>query len=116
MWNNVYLTASILAGNPGFTTEASCTNQERKCEMNKMNMPGFTAETSLYKTSGHYYRLGTLDANKGSGEVLPQLPVWIIGSSTCSIQCDKYLSYDDKTGWFSEVTLCYLKCDEPVRT
>jgi hypothetical protein len=55
MWDNVYLTASILAGSPGFTTEASCTNQERKCEMNKMNMPGFTADASLYKT-GKFYR------------------------------------------------------------
>jgi hypothetical protein len=27
---------------------------ERRCEVNTMNMPGFTAEASLYKTRGHY--------------------------------------------------------------
>ena len=31
--------------------------------MNTMNMPGFTADASLYKTSGHYHAMaGTLNA------------------------------------------------------
>ena len=28
--------------------------------MSKLNLPGFTAEASLYKTSGRYYGLGTV--------------------------------------------------------
>ena len=43
--------------------------------MNIMNMPGFTAETSLYKTSGHYRMAGTPGDLLGSREVLPQLPI-----------------------------------------
>ncbi len=38
-----------------------------------MNMPGFDAELSLYKTSGHYRIAGRPNALIGSREVLPQL-------------------------------------------
>lgn len=31
-----------------------------------MNMPGFTAEASLYKTSGNYRMIGTFDSVEGS--------------------------------------------------
>jgi hypothetical protein len=41
--------------------------------MNTMNMPGFTGETSLYKTSGHYRIVGTPNDLLGSRGVLPQL-------------------------------------------
>lgn len=41
--------------------------------MNTMNMPGFTGEASLYKTSGHYRIVGTPDDLLGSRGVLPQL-------------------------------------------
>ena len=41
--------------------------------MNTMNMPRFTAEASLYKTSGHYRIAGTSNALVGSPGVLPQL-------------------------------------------
>lgn len=42
--------------------------------MNAMNMPGFTAETSLYKTIEHYRVAGSLNDLAGSLGVLPQLP------------------------------------------
>lgn len=45
--------------------------------MNAMNMPGFTAETSLYKTHAHYRLIGGLV--RGSG-VVPQ-------QSDCEIAC-----------------------------
>jgi hypothetical protein len=38
-----------------------------------MNMPEFTAEASLYKTSGHYRTAGTSNTLVGSRGVLPQL-------------------------------------------
>lgn len=42
--------------------------------MNTMNMPEFTAETSLYKTSRHYRaRTGTSNAWVDGQGVLPQL-------------------------------------------
>ena len=41
--------------------------------MNTMTMPGFTAETSLVKASGHYRRVGTLHALAGGQAVVPQL-------------------------------------------
>ncbi len=45
--------------------------------MNTINMPGFTAETSLYKTSGRYRIAGTPNDLGGSRGVLPQLDdVW----------------------------------------
>jgi len=40
--------------------------------MNTMNTPGFTAEASLYKTSGHYRTADTLNDLVGSRGVLPQ--------------------------------------------
>lgn len=76
-----------------------------------MGIPGFTADASLYKTSGHYYMVGTLDAHEGSVEVLPQLPIWPISASQyCWIQCDKYI-VDGKR----YVEVCYLKCETPIR-
>ena len=41
--------------------------------MNAMNMPGFTAESSLYKTSGHY-RSGRPAASL-SDAVIPAIPM-----------------------------------------
>jgi len=37
-----------------------------------MNMPGFTAEASLYKPSERYKMVGTLATLAGSAEVVPQ--------------------------------------------
>ncbi len=41
-----------------------------------MNMPGFTADSSLYRTSGYYYGTAYLEVN--SGAILPQ---------QCSLSC-----------------------------
>ena len=42
--------------------------------MNTMkNMPGFSAEASIYKRSGHYYVTKTLGTLAGAQIVLPQL-------------------------------------------
>lgn len=51
--------------------------------MNIMNMPGFTAEASLYKASGHYRMAGAPNDLVGSHEVLPQLPIGF-----CQANCD----------------------------
>jgi hypothetical protein len=37
-----------------------------------VNMPGFTAEASLYQKNGRYYRIGTRYEQVGNGEMLPQ--------------------------------------------
>jgi len=37
--------------------------------VNKMQMPGFTAESSLYKSEGHYYMHGA--SNQGRAAILP---------------------------------------------
>ena len=43
--------------------------------MNTMNMPGYTAEASLYRASGHYpAKAGTPEALVDGRGVLPQLP------------------------------------------
>ena len=63
-----------------------------------MNMPGFTAETSLYKTSGHYqadrsrghYRHGQLADSHGQ-LVVPAIPY-------CG-NCDWILDNCARNGW-----------------
>jgi hypothetical protein len=69
-----------------------------------MNMPGFTAETSLYNTSGHYRAMaGTPNDLIGSGGVLPQLPIGF-----CMADCDftypndSFLSSVCKLGCFGD--------------
>jgi hypothetical protein len=39
-----------------------------------MNMPGFTAEASLYRTSGRYQMAGNYEGPETSEQILPQLP------------------------------------------
>jgi len=46
--------------------------------MNTMNIPGFAAEASLYKTSGHYQSV-TTQGNSRGGAVIPQLGVGGLG-------------------------------------
>lgn len=45
--------------------------------MNTLNMPGFTAETALYRTSKQYYKSATcttlVDQRSSSRTVMPQL-------------------------------------------
>jgi hypothetical protein len=52
-----------------------------------MNMPGFTAEASVYKTSGHYHReagwAGTVDIQTGLAQVTPALGACRVTHGTC---------------------------------
>ncbi len=57
--------------------------------MNTMNMPGFTAEASLYNTGGHYRMAGAPNHLVGSRGVLPQLPIGF-----CMADCD-FIHRDD---------------------
>ena len=66
--------------------------------MNIMSIPRFTAEASLYKTSGHYRMAGAPNDLVGSREVLPQLPIGF-----CQANCD--LIQDD---FLRDV--CNLRC------
>ena len=38
-----------------------------------MKTPGFSADASLYKTSGHYHRMAMSGCSKGRRNVIPQL-------------------------------------------
>jgi hypothetical protein len=50
-----------------------------------MNMPGFTAVASLYKTSGHYGFAGTLAALAAGRGVVAQLRP--VGIGSCMARC-----------------------------
>jgi hypothetical protein len=64
-----------------------------------MNMPGFTGETSLYKTSGRYRSIaGAPNASASGRGVLPQLP-----KGSCYYYCDLI---DDPF----ERALCEMDC------
>jgi hypothetical protein len=53
-----------------------------------MSMPGLTAETSLYKTSGHYRMGGTFDVLTGGVEILPQQRIaQLRGIGFCQASC-----------------------------
>jgi hypothetical protein len=66
-----------------------------------MSMPGFTAETSLYKTRGRYRAVaGAPNAKVGSQVVLPQLPIGF-----CMADCD------DSFEWGTlENSICKFNC------
>ncbi len=49
---------------------------ERK-EANKMRMPGFTAETSLYETREPYHLEGAWAGGAGGQAVIPQVCWWV---------------------------------------
>ena len=57
--------------------------------MNAMIMPGFTAETSLYKTSGHY-QAGRHTVNSSMNVIVPAIPA-------CR-NCD-YILQCENNGW-----------------
>ena len=42
-------------------------------EMNKINMPGFTAEAWLYKTSEHHQMAQVIPALRSEGALVPQI-------------------------------------------
>jgi hypothetical protein len=65
-----------------------------------MRIPGYTAQTSLYKTRTNYRSVGTHDP--GTGEVVPQLSRvctecsgFFFGSRNC---CDVEILYCNPTG------------------
>lgn len=68
-----------------------------------MSLPGFTAETSLYKTMGHYRAAASAPAAFARGRsVLPQLPISI---GFCMTDCD------DQYDWGTfENTMCKNDC------
>jgi hypothetical protein len=58
--------------------------------MSARNMPGFTAETSLYKSGGHY-RGGAQGAHSAVHGVIPAIP-------KCE-NCDDILDRCERNGW-----------------
>ena len=91
--------------------------------MTKMNLPGFTAEASLYKKGGYYNRTDTFDTLAGKRKVLPQLRR--LGRLShdylgCLGGCAQWCQVTEVEGEFtlpppfgSEPDLlgCYLDCD-----
>ena len=57
--------------------------------MNTMRIPGFTAESSLYKTSEQYDLMGAPNAPEGEQQVLPQRIK--LGSPRCFSDCVDFL-------------------------
>ena len=57
--------------------------------MNAMNMPGFTAETSLYKSSGHYQ--AGRHALHSPNQIIPAIP-------RCE-NCEYILERCENNGW-----------------
>jgi len=59
-----------------------------------MNMPGFTGETSLYKTRGHYCAMASTPTGLVGERVLPQLPIgW------CMADCDEQYPWGSIDNW-----------------
>ena len=64
--------------------------------MNTMNIPGFTAEDSLYTTSGHYRAMaGTPSAFADGQGVLPQLQGLLSCLGNCSFPSDPKKDYSN---------------------
>jgi len=59
-----------------------------------MNMPGFTAEASLYKTRAHYHMVGTLDVPSETGRVaLTSVPNCASPRQACGFLLDPGLEF-----------------------
>ncbi len=89
-----------------------------------MNMPGFTAETSLHKTSGHYRAMaGTPNGCAEARGVLPQLPISpFIGEWMARLFSEAAFFGGESSGgaWDVQEGRCRLNCwrrfrDNPVR-
>ena len=89
--------------------------------MNTMNMPGFTAETSLYKTSGRYQSVATQSYSRGEQRVISQLllPYYAIPCGVCSAayraceeDCDYYTDLDQQLRCLKKCTDRYLVCSD----
>jgi hypothetical protein len=91
--------------------------------MSKINIPGFTAEDSVYKTNGHYYRADTLNTRAVERKVLPQLRRFDILSPDyvgCLGGCAQWCQVTEVEGEFTlpsplgrepDLLGCYLECD-----
>lgn len=66
--------------------------------MTSLNMPGFTAPASLYKSGGHFRKAEARNTLAGNGDVLPQLPIGFCQANCDSIE-DDFLR-----------TVCEMKC------
>ena len=76
--------------------------------MNIMNMPGFSAEASLYETSQHYHVAGSVYAAPIGQAVAPELrPIrWTYGD--CTRACQREICRFDNIGDICEA--CYVMC------
>ena len=93
--------------------------------MNTINMPGFTAASSLYRTSGHYQMTASFDANGGvvqqvcDADCLGECQKQCVGltgreHADCVIGCSRECGciqptqvcgpcqYDGRTGWLQQ--------------
>ena len=50
-------------------------NLQEVSEMSKINVPGFSAEASLYKTREHYQMAQVITALRNEGALVPQMRV-----------------------------------------
>jgi hypothetical protein len=73
--------------------------------MNTMSVPGFTAETSLYKSSGHY-QTGRQMINFAAGTVMPQEMPQTGGRILCTAGGCSCNSEERCNAMFSEPGLC----------
>ncbi len=89
-----------------------------------MKIPGFTAEASLYKTSGHYYRADALNTMAGERKVLPQLRRLFGNLSSDYLGClggcaqwcqvtevEQEFTFPPPFGREPDLLGCYLECD-----
>jgi hypothetical protein len=73
--------------------------------MNAMHMPGFTAETSLYKTSRHYQSVTTQSYSSGEQGVISQA----LANGLCELWCNWPPNWQcGRNGCFP--TNCYWIC------
>ncbi|SEO45321.1 hypothetical protein SAMN05216316_0249 [Nitrosovibrio sp. Nv6] len=77
-----------------------------------MNMPGFTAEASLYGTAGNYLMSVQGVSMNNSSAVVPQMIRTIDIGSGCTLFCDCNLASGSCT---CDATLCPILPWGPVR-
>lgn len=90
--------------------------------MKTMNMPGFTAEASLYKTSKHYSMAATLEGVGLSSTLYPQMrratgpsgPIGFPGQD-CGGACWHLCKMTGGGEWFFDhcMNSCQSSCSQP---
>lgn len=73
---------------------------------NKMNLPGFTAEASLYRTNRHYSLVRSISTSTAGAKVLAQSPGCWESFKECLAGCP----YGEGTNWEDEWE-CYGFCE-----